>query len=51
MFLKEDGSIVLNEINTLPGFTSYSRYPRMMKAAGITIPQIIDRLVLLAERK
>lgn len=51
MFLKEDGSIVLNEINTLPGFTSYSRYPRMMKAAGITIPQIIDRLVMLAERK
>lgn len=51
MFLKEDGGIVLNEINTLPGFTSYSRYPRMMNAAGMTIPQILDRLVLLAERR
>ena len=28
MFLQEDGRIVLNEVNTLPGFTSYSRYPR-----------------------
>ena len=35
MFLKEDGTVVLNEVNTLPGMTSYSRYPRMMAAAGI----------------
>ena len=35
MFLQADGRIVLNEVNTLPGFTSYSRYPRMMAAAGI----------------
>ena len=34
MFLKEDGEVVLNEVNTLPGMTSYSRYPRMMAAAG-----------------
>ncbi len=35
MFLQDDGRIVLNEVNTLPGFTSYSRYPRMMAAAGV----------------
>lgn len=50
MFLQEDGSIVLNEVNTLPGFTSYSRYPRMMNVAGITISEIVDRLIALAIR-
>ncbi len=50
MFLQEDGRIVLNEVNTLPGFTSYSRYPRMMKSAGITVSEIIDRLISLAKR-
>ncbi|MFF1918892.1 D-alanine--(R)-lactate ligase [Streptomyces sp. NPDC058239] len=48
MFLKEDGSVVLNEVNTLPGLTSYSRYPRMMAAAGITLTEVIDRMVTLA---
>jgi D-alanine--(R)-lactate ligase len=48
MFLREDGLIVLNEVNTLPGFTSYSRYPRMMAAAGIALPELIDRLIALA---
>jgi D-alanine--(R)-lactate ligase len=48
MFLQEDGRIVLNEVNTLPGFTSYSRYPRMMAAAGIALPELIDRLIELA---
>jgi len=48
IFLQEDGRIVLNEVNTLPGFTSYSRYPRMMAAAGITLPELIERLIALA---
>jgi D-alanine--(R)-lactate ligase len=48
MFLKEDGTVVLNEVNTLPGMTSYSRYPRMMAAAGLPLPDVIDRLVSLA---
>jgi D-alanine--(R)-lactate ligase len=48
MFLQDDGRIILNEVNTLPGFTSYSRYPRMMAAAGITLPELIDRLIELA---
>ena len=39
MFLQEDGRIVLNEVNTLPGFTTYSRYPRMMAAAGLGLSE------------
>jgi D-alanine---(R)-lactate ligase len=48
MFLEEDGQVVLNEVNTLPGMTSYSRYPRMMAAAGWPLAQVIDRMVSLA---
>jgi D-alanine---(R)-lactate ligase len=47
MFLKEDGTVVLNEVNTLPGMTSYSRYPRMMAAAGLPLAEVIDRIVSL----
>lgn len=45
MFLKDDGTVVLNEVNTLPGMTSYSRYPRMMAAAGLPLGELIDRIV------
>lgn len=48
MFLKEDGTVVLNEVNTLPGMTSYSRYPRMMAAAGLPLSEVIDQMVSLA---
>ncbi|KES08687.1 D-alanine--(R)-lactate ligase VanA-Sc [Streptomyces coelicolor] len=48
MFLKEDGEVVLNEVNTLPGLTSYSRYPRMMAAAGLPMSEVIDLTVSLA---
>jgi D-alanine--(R)-lactate ligase len=48
LFLKEDGEVVLNEVNTLPGMTSYSRYPRMMEAAGLPRAEVIDRLVSCA---
>jgi D-alanine---(R)-lactate ligase len=48
MFLKEDGTVVLNEVNTLPGLTSYSRYPRMMAAAGLPLAEVVDRVVALA---
>jgi D-alanine--(R)-lactate ligase len=48
MFLKEDGTIVLNEVNTLPGLTSYSRYPRMMAAAGLPLADVIDQVMSLA---
>ncbi|MGI5341509.1 D-alanine--(R)-lactate ligase [Streptomyces sp. CA-181903] len=44
MFLRDDGRVVLNEVNTLPGMTSYSRYPRMMAAAGLPLSDVIDLL-------
>lgn len=47
MFLQRDGAIVFNEVNTMPGFTSYSRYPRMMAAAGMPMCKLIDRLAAL----
>jgi D-alanine--(R)-lactate ligase len=47
-FLTDDGQVVLNEVNTLPGMTSYSRYPRMMAAAGLPLGEVIDRMVSLA---
>ena len=40
--------IVLNEINTMPGFTSISMYPKLWEATGLTYPQLIDRLIELA---
>lgn len=48
VFLTADDVVVLNEVNTLPGLTSYSRYPRMMNAAGIPLSEVIDRTVSLA---
>lgn len=47
MFLTDDGTVVLNEVNTLPGMTSYSRYPRMMAAAGLPLDEVIDRVISL----
>ena len=48
MFLLDDGTVLLNEVNTLPGLTSYSRYPRMMAAAGIPLAEVLDRILTLA---
>ena len=48
MFLTDNGTVILNEVNTLPGMTSYSRYPRMMAAAGLPLSDVIDRVVSLA---
>lgn len=45
MFLTEDGQVIFNEVNTLPGLTSYSRYPRMMAAAGMSLSDVIDHMV------
>lgn len=44
-FLTEDNRIYLNEINTLPGFTSISMFPRLFADAGIDYPELIDRLL------
>lgn len=48
LFLTDDGNVVLNEVNTLPGLTSYSRYPRMMAAAGISLADVLDRVLTRA---
>ncbi len=45
MFLTPEGKIYFNEVNTIPGFTAHSRYPGMMKAAGMTFEELIDRLI------
>lgn len=47
-FLKEDGEILVNEINTIPGFTKYSMYPLLWKASGLEGPQLVHRLLELA---
>lgn len=48
---KKDGRVLFNEINTIPGFTSISMYPKMIEAAGITYGELCDRLISLAEEK
>ncbi len=48
MFLTPGKEIVFNEVNTIPGFTSHSRYPNMLKGIGMTFPQIIEELIRLA---
>jgi D-alanine-D-alanine ligase len=45
---KRDGRFLINEINTIPGFTAVSMYPRMWQASGVSYPQLIDRLIQLA---
>lgn len=47
-FLKENGDIVVNEINTIPGFTKISMYPKLWEASGISYTELIDRLIQLA---
>ena len=47
-FLRPDGSLVVNEINTMPGFTPFSMYPRMWAATGLSYPDLVDRLLALA---
>ena len=48
MFVTAENEIVLNELNTIPGFTATSRYPSMMAAAGLSFSDLIDRLIGLA---
>jgi len=48
MFLQKNGRVVLNELNTIPGFTKISMYPKMWAASGVHYPELIDRLIMLA---
>jgi D-alanine-D-alanine ligase len=43
-----DGSLWVNEVNTIPGFTSISMYPRLWELTGLPYPQLLDELVRLA---
>lgn len=48
IFLKPDGELVFNEINTIPGFTELSLYPGMMKAVGISFTEVLTRIIEMA---
>lgn len=50
-FVREDGVVVFNEINTIPGFTSISMYPKLMEASGVPFGELTDRLIALAMEK
>lgn len=45
MFYTPSGEIVFNEVNTIPGFTSHSRYPNMMKGIGLSFEEMLDKLI------
>jgi D-alanine-D-alanine ligase len=47
-FVETDGRVLVNEINTIPGFTQTSAYPRLWEASGIAYPELITRLIELA---
>lgn len=47
-FVTPDGRVLVNEINTMPGFTPFSMYPQMWAASGLAYPQLIDELLNLA---
>ncbi len=47
-FLKKNGQILVNEINTIPGFTAISMYPKLWQASGIGYKELIDKLIQLA---
>ena len=51
-FIKNsDGSVVINEINTLPGFTNISMYPKLWEVAGLPYGELLDRLIEFAEKR
>lgn len=47
-FYGEPEDLIVNELNTIPGFTSISMYPKLWEASGVTYPQLLDRLIELA---
>ena len=51
LFLTEDGQFVLNEINTMPGFTPISMFPRMWQESGVSYPELVDHLIQAALRR
>jgi D-alanine-D-alanine ligase len=47
-FVRDDGEVLVNELNTIPGFTATSVYAKLFEASGIPYPELVDRLVELA---
>ena len=50
LFYTPEGEIVFHEVNTIPGFTGHSRFPRMMQAAGWSLKQVLTAAIDLALR-
>lgn len=50
-FITEDNRILINEVNTLPGFTNISMYPKMWEATGIGYEELVDLIIASAKRK
>lgn len=50
-FVKKNGEVVVNEINTIPGFTSISMYPKLWEASGLPTPKLLDILIDLARER
>jgi D-alanine-D-alanine ligase len=48
MFVREDGEVLVNELNTIPGFTSTSVYAKLFEASGLPYGELLDRLIALA---
>jgi D-alanine-D-alanine ligase len=48
LFVRDDGEVLVNELNTIPGFTSTSVYARLFEASGIAYPELLQRLADLA---
>jgi D-alanine-D-alanine ligase len=51
LFLKPDGTLLVNEINTIPGFTAISMYPRLWAASGVSPTELVTQLIELALRR
>ena len=47
-FLRNDGVFMVNELNTIPGFTPISMYPKLWEASGLGYSELLDRLIDLA---
>lgn len=47
-FLKSNNEVIVNEINTIPGFTNISMYPKLWEASGLPYTELVDRLIQLA---
>lgn len=50
-FLTKEGKVLINEVNTMPGFTPFSMFPLLWKHTGVEYPQLIERLVSLAQER